>query len=61
MLLIKEIPNEKIRQKAVDNCIKLLSAKDEKEALDLELVHAFNWRKTDQGHQFWSNINKLYS
>lgn len=61
MLLIKEIPDEKIRQKAVDNCLKYTLTKDEKEALELELIHAFNWQKTDQGHQFWSNINRIYS
>lgn len=60
MLLIKGIPDQTIRNMAVNNCIRLKTAKDESEAMDLELVHAFNWRRTE-GHEFWSIINKIYT
>jgi hypothetical protein len=61
LLLIKDITDYNIRSLAVNNCIKLKTAKDETEAQELELVDAFPWRKTDQGYQFWANINKIYT
>lgn len=61
LLLIKEIPDKTIRNMAVNYCIKLKTAKDEREAMDLELVHAFNWKRTDEHHEFWSIINKIYT
>ena len=61
LLLIKDITDYNIRLLAVNNCIKLKTAKDEREAMDLELVHAFNWKRTDEHHEFWSIINKIYT
>ena len=61
LLLIKDITDYNIRALAVNNCIKLKSAKDETEAQELELVDAFPWRKTDEHHEFWSIINKIYT
>jgi|TARA_R110000787_G_scaffold44476_2_gene109190 hypothetical protein len=48
---IRDIEDKEIRELAIDNC-------QRGHGYESELVSAFDWFSSKEGHEFWSDINK---